>query len=142
MTRFRITTVMLGLFPGYFTPSVRAGNWNKDTHPTINQAPRVQDTRLAPGQYVLQSIEPSVVINYSADGSRLREATMGWLVHRGHADDKNMSTVSPAQEEQSATLKTTAGDLSICGYVGAALGILIFAFFKMLTSESRSWTSH
>jgi|HubBroStandDraft_1064217.scaffolds.fasta_scaffold152709_2 hypothetical protein len=137
MTRFRITTVMLGLLTGCLTPSVRAGDWDRDPHSIVNQPPRIQDTRLAPGQYVLQSIEPGVVVNYDADGLRLRETTMGWLVHRGHADE-NMSTMPQAQEEQSATLKTATGDLAMRRYVGGALGVLIFAFVKMLTSDSRT----
>ena len=138
MTRFRITAVMLGLFTGCFTSGVRAGDWNTDTHPSINQPPQAQETHLAPGQYVLQSIEPGVVVNYDADGLRVRETTVGWLAHRGHAADENISTMSETQERQSATLKTATGDLAMRRVVGGALGALIFAFVRMLTSDFRS----
>src|ERR1700719_80873 len=57
MKRFRMTAAILGLLSAYFAPSVRADDQNKETHLTTNVPIRVQDTLLAPGQYVFKLIE-------------------------------------------------------------------------------------
>ena len=74
MNRFRMTTATLGLLTASLVPSMRAGETDKETRMTINGPLQVQDTLLAPGQYVFRLTEPdidhSVVSIYNADDTR------------------------------------------------------------------------
>src|SRR5258707_229109 len=106
MNRFKITTAMLGLLTAGFAPSVRADDNNKETRMTISGPLQVQDTILAPGQYVFKLAEPdtdhSVVNIYSADGARLEGIIMGWSAYRVDAGDKKLFTISQPQGNQPA----------------------------------------
>jgi hypothetical protein len=110
MNRFTITSAMLGLITACFAPSMRASDWNKETRLTINHPLQVQNTLLAPGQYVFKLVDPngsqSLVGVYNADGTRLEGMIMGWSAYRTDAGDKKLVTVSQSQGEQPATLKT------------------------------------
>src|SRR5579863_5571764 len=64
MNGFTIITAILALLTAGFTPSMRADDSNKETHLTINQPLQVQNTLLAPGQFVFPLIEPNVVSIY------------------------------------------------------------------------------
>src|SRR5580658_4491635 len=57
MKRFTTTAVMLGLLGAHFAPGAHADERNKETHLTINVPLRVQDTLLAPGEYVFKLVE-------------------------------------------------------------------------------------
>lgn len=109
MKRFRMTAATLGLLSAGLVPSMRADDNNKETRMTINGPLQVQDTLLAPGQYVFKLTQPdtahSVVSIYNADGTRLEGIVMGWSAYRVDAGDKNLFTVSQPQGSQPATLK-------------------------------------
>src|ERR1700693_3391328 len=105
MNRFKTTTAMLGLLTAAFAPSMRAGESDKLTRITINQPLQVQDTLLAPGQYVFKLVEPGVVSIYNADGTHPQGIVMGWNAYRADAGDKKLFTVSQSQGNQPATLK-------------------------------------
>jgi hypothetical protein len=105
MNRLRITTAMLGLLTAGFAPSMRADESNKETRLTINQPLQVQDTLLAPGQYVFKLIEPGVVSIHNADGTRSERIILGWSAYRIDAGDRKLFTVSQSQGNQPATLK-------------------------------------
>jgi hypothetical protein len=110
MNRFRLTAATLGLLSASFVPSLRADDNNKETRMTINGPLQVQDTLLAPGQYVFKLSEPdsdhSVVSIYSADGARLEGIVMGWSAYRTDAGDKKLFTISQPQGNQPAKLQT------------------------------------
>ena len=110
MNRLKITAAMLGLLTAGFAPSMRADDNNKETRMTINGPLQVQDTLLAPGQYVFKLTEPdtahSVVSIYNADGTRLEGIIMGWSAYRVDAGDKNLFTISQPQGGQPAKLQT------------------------------------
>jgi len=66
---------MLGLLTPCFGPSLRTDERNRETRVTINQRLQVQDTVLAPGQYLFKLLEPdtdeNVVTIFNADRGRL-----------------------------------------------------------------------
>jgi hypothetical protein len=109
MNQFKITTVMLGLLSACLAPSMRADDFNKETHLTTNQPLQVQDILLAPGQYTLKLALPNanetVVGIYNAEGTRLEGIVMGWPAYRPDAGDKKLITVSQAQGSQPSSLK-------------------------------------
>ena len=106
MNRFKITFAMLGLLTAGCAPLMRADDRNKETRLTIDQPLQVRDTLLAPGQYVFKLIEPGVVSIHNADGSRPEGIIMGWPAYRINAGEKKVFTVSEAQGNQPATLKS------------------------------------
>ena len=110
MNRFRMTAATLGLLSAGLVPSMRADDNNKETRMTINGPLQVQDTLLAPGQYVFKLSQPdtahSVVSIYNADGTRLEGIIMGWSAYRADAGDKNMFRISQPQGNQPAKLQT------------------------------------
>ena len=110
MNRFKMTAAALGLLSAVLVPSMRADDNNKETRMTINGPLQVQDTLLAPGQYVFKLTEPdtahSVVSIYNADGTRLEGIIMGWSAYRVDASDKNLFTISQPQGGQPAKLQT------------------------------------
>jgi len=110
MNRFRMTAATLALLSAYLVPSMRADDSNKETHLTINQPLQIQDTLLAPGQYVFKLTEPdtnhSVVSIYKADSTRLEGIIMGWPAYRTDAGDKHLFTISQPEGNQPAKLQT------------------------------------
>lgn len=54
MNGLRITVTMLCLVAAGFAPSMRADEFNHETHFTTNQPLQVENTVLAPGQYILK----------------------------------------------------------------------------------------
>jgi hypothetical protein len=106
MNRFRMTAATLGLLSASFVPSMRADESNKETHLTINQPLQVQDTLLAPGQYVFKLIDPGVVSIYSADGTQSQGVILGWSAYRTDAGDKKVFTISQPHGDQPAKLQT------------------------------------
>jgi hypothetical protein len=110
MNRFKMTAATLGLLSACFVSSLRADDSNKETRMTINGPLQVQDTLLAPGQYVFKLTEPdiahSVVSIYNSDGTRLMGIIMGWSAYRTDAGDKNLFTISQPQGGQPAQLQT------------------------------------
>jgi hypothetical protein len=110
MNRFKITAAMLGLLTPCFAPSLRADDWNKETRVTINQLLQVQDTVLAPGQYLFKLLEPdtdeNVVGIFNADGGRLEGIVVGMSAYRSNASDKQRLTVSQPVGDQPAILKS------------------------------------
>ena len=110
MNRFRMTAATLGLLSAGLVLSMRADDNNKETRMTINGPLQVQDTLLAPGEYVFKLTEPdtahSVVSIYNADGTRLEGIAMGWSAYRVDAGDKNLFTISQPQGDQPAKLQT------------------------------------
>jgi hypothetical protein len=109
MNQFKITTVMLGLLSACLAPSIRADDFNKETHLTTNGTLQIQDILLAPGQYTLRLALPdsneTVVSIYNADGTRLEGIVMGWPAYRTDAGDKKLITVSQPQGSQPGSLK-------------------------------------
>jgi hypothetical protein len=110
MKRFRMTAATLGLLSACLVPSMRADDSNKETRLTINQPLQIQDTLLAPGQYVFKLVEPdtsrSVVGVYNADSNRLEGFIMGWAAYRTDAGDKQLFTISQPEGNQPAKLQT------------------------------------
>ena len=110
MNRFRMTAAKLALLSACLVPSMRADDSNKETHLTINQPLQIQDTLLAPGQYVFRLAESdnnhSVVSIYNADGNRLEGFIMGWATYRTDAGDKHLFTISQPEGNQPAKLQT------------------------------------
>ena len=110
MNRFRMTAAALGLLTAGLVPSVRADESNKETRMTINGPLQVQDTLLAPGQYVFRLTEPDIdhkiVSIYNSDGTRLEGIVMGWAAYRADAGDKKLFTISQPQGDQPAKLQT------------------------------------
>jgi hypothetical protein len=110
MKRFRTTAATLGLLSAYLVPCARANDWNKETHLTINVPLQIQDTILAPGEYVLKLVEPDtdrdVVSIFNSDGTRLETIIMGWSTYRADAGDKKVFTISEAHGNQPATLQS------------------------------------
>jgi hypothetical protein len=109
MTRFRMTAAALGLLSAYFMPCVRADEWNKETHLTINVPLQIEDTVLPPGEYVFKLVEPDtdrgVVSIFNSDGTRLETTIMGWSTYRFDAGDKKLLTISQPHGDQPATLQ-------------------------------------
>jgi hypothetical protein len=89
---------------------MRADGYSKESHLTINQPLKVEDTLLPPGKYVFKLTQPdgnhSVVSIYSADGMRLKKVVIGCSAYRVNANDKKMFTISQPQANQPGTLKS------------------------------------
>src|SRR5579871_4507223 len=109
MNRLKTTGAMFGLLTACLTPSVQAGEWNKETQITISAPVQVRDTVLPPGKYVLKLVAPdssqNVVGIFNADGTRLQGMIMGWPAYRADADDQKLVTVSQPEGNQPAMLK-------------------------------------
>ena len=110
MNRLRPTLTMLCLVAAGFAPSMRADDFNHETHFTINQPLQVENTVLAPGQYVLKLtdlIANRVVVSiYNADGTQLDTIVMGVSVYREDSGDQKLMTVSQPQGNEPGKLKT------------------------------------
>jgi len=110
MNRFKVTAVLLGILSVSVAPSLRADDFNKETHFTINQPLQVQDTVLAPGSYVLKlaasDFDRVLVSIYDGDGIRLEKIALGFTAYRSDAGDPKMITVSQPQGDQPSRLKT------------------------------------
>jgi hypothetical protein len=110
MKRFRMTAAILGLLSAHVAPSLRADDQNKETHLTTNVPLRVQDTLLAPGQYVFKLIElganSDVVSIFNSNGTRLETIMIGLPAYRDNAGDKRLFAISDRQGDQPATLQS------------------------------------
>jgi hypothetical protein len=108
MNRLKMTAVMLGLLTPCFGPSLRADERNKETRVTTKQPLQVQDTVLAPGEYLFKLLEPdtdqNVVSILSADGRRLEGIVVGLPAYRADAGDQRLLTVSQPVGGQPAVL--------------------------------------
>jgi hypothetical protein len=95
---------------------MRADDFNKETHFTINQPLQIQNAVFAPGQYILKltdlSVNRVVVSVYNADGTRLEGIFLGFSAYRADAGDQKLITVSQPQGNDPGRLKTWfyAGD--------------------------------
>ncbi len=131
MNRFNVTTAILVVLPACFAPSMRADDQSKASHLTINQPVMVENTLLAPGEYVFKLTQPdgnhSVVSIYSADGVRLKKVVIGCSAYRANASEKTMFTISQPQANQ-------AGTLNYWFYKGENFGVEFPA--KKLTGEA------
>ena len=109
MTRFRMTATVLGMLSAYFVSYARADEWTKETHLTINVPLQIQDTVLAPGEYVFKLMVPDtdrdVVSIFNSDGTRLEATVIGWATYRADAGDKKLFTISDAHGNQPAKLQ-------------------------------------
>jgi hypothetical protein len=135
MDRFLVTSAMFGLLTACCVPSARAGELTKEPHIAIDRPTEVQ---INSRQHVLKSIEPGVVIGYQTDRAGLRGPITGWWGHRPVASDRELFGASQSEGEQASGLERATGDSTMRRYVGAALGALVFAFFRILTSEPSS----
>jgi hypothetical protein len=101
---------MLCLVAAGFAPSMRGDDFNQETHFTINQPLQVENTVLAPGQYVLKLtdlIANRVVVSiYNADGTQLDGIFVGFSAYRADAGDQKLMTVSQPQGNEPGKLKT------------------------------------
>lgn len=109
MNRFRITAVTLSLLGAFVAPSLRADESNKETRMTINAPLQVQDTLLAPGQYVFKLTTPdnsrSLVSIYNAETDQLEAVILGWEAYRTDPGDKQLFTINQPQANQPAKLQ-------------------------------------
>jgi hypothetical protein len=105
-----MTAAVLGMLSVYFVPTMRAGEWNKETHLTINVPLQIQDTVLPAGEYVFKLTEPDtardVVSIFNSDGTRLEKIVIGWSTYRDDAGDKNLFKISDPHGNQPATLQS------------------------------------
>jgi hypothetical protein len=110
MHRFTMTAVALGVLSACMAPSMRADDIDKETRLTIDQPVQVQDTLLAPGQYVFKLTQPSnslsVVSIYNADRTRLETIVLGWAAYRADAGDPKLFSISQPEGNRPATLET------------------------------------
>src|ERR1700740_2124410 len=111
MTRFKITAAAtLGLLSAYCLPYLRADEWNKETRLTINVPLQIQDSVLAPGEYVFKLVDADtdrdVVSIFNSDGTRLEKIVIGGATYRADGGDKKLFTISEPQGGQPATLHT------------------------------------
>jgi hypothetical protein len=110
MYRFKFAAAMLGLLAAGLAPSLRADDLNKSTHVTISQPLQVENTVLAPGEYIFKLLLPEssrgVVSIYSADGSHPLGIIAGLPAYRLDPTDKELFTVSQAEGDQPAVLKS------------------------------------
>jgi hypothetical protein len=110
MNGLKITAVLMGLLSMGWAPSLRADDFNKETHFTINQPLQVQDTVLAPGDHVLRltatGSNRTLVSIYDADGIHLEKIVLGFAAYRADGGDPHIITVSQPQGDQAGKLKT------------------------------------
>lgn len=109
MNRLIITATTLGLLSACLAPSLRADERNKETRMTVNAPLQVQDTLLAPGQYVfklnLADTSLTAVSIYNAETNRLEATILGWAAYRDDAGDKQFFTIDQARADQPAKLQ-------------------------------------
>jgi hypothetical protein len=110
MNGFKMTAALLGMLVVGCAPSLRADDFNKETHFTISQPLQLQDTVLAPGSYVLRLAAPNfnqvLVSIYDGDGIRLEQIALGFAAYRSDAGDTKLISVSQPQGDQPSKLKT------------------------------------
>jgi hypothetical protein len=106
MNQLKTTFALLAVLTAGFAPSLQADERNKETRLTISQPLQVQDTLLAPGQYVFELIGPGVVSIYNVGRNRWEGLVLGWPAYRTNGDDKKPFEVSQSQGARPATLKT------------------------------------
>jgi hypothetical protein len=105
-----MTAAALGMLSASLVTGVRADDWNWQSHLTINVPLQVQDTVLAPGEYIFKLAEPDtdrgVVSIFNSDGTRLEKIMIGWATYRADAGDKKLFTISEPQGNQPAILQS------------------------------------
>jgi hypothetical protein len=110
MTRFKTTAAMVALITASFAPSVRAAGHDKETRLVIDQPLQVQNTVLAPGEYIFKLTVPdsnhSIVSIYNADGSRLEAIVTGFSAYRQDPADKKLFTFTESRSGQPSVLKS------------------------------------
>jgi hypothetical protein len=109
MNRLIITATTLGLLSAWLAPFSRADERNKETRMTVNAPLQIQDTLLAPGQYVfkltLADTNQIAVSIYNAETNRLEATILGWAAYRGDVGDKQLFTIDQARANQPAKLQ-------------------------------------
>jgi hypothetical protein len=110
MNRFRVATAMLCLLAAGCAPTMRADDFNHETHFTINRPLQIENTVLAPGQYTLKLTDlianRLVVSIYNDDGTQLDAIVLGVTAYREDAGDQKLMTVSQPQGNEPGRLKT------------------------------------
>ena len=110
MNGLKITAVLMGVVSAGWAPSLRADDFNKETHFTINQPLQIQDTVLAPGNHVLRlsaaDLDRTLVSIYDGDGIRLEKIVLGFAAYRADGGDPQIITISQPQGDQPGKLKT------------------------------------
>ena len=110
MNGLRTTVTMLCLLAAAFAPSMRADAFNYETHLTTNQPLQVENTVLAPGQYILKLTDLNanrvLVSIYNGDGTRLDAIVLGVSAYRADAGGKQLVTVSQPQGNEPGKLMT------------------------------------
>jgi hypothetical protein len=111
MRRFTTTAIMSGLLSACFAPGVRADGWNKETHVTTNVPLQVQNTVLAPGEYVFKMIGGQSntgvvgVFNITARGARLETTMIALPAYRENAGDSKLLMISDRQGDEPVIVK-------------------------------------
>jgi hypothetical protein len=108
MNRLRVTATTLGLLSACLAPHLRADVRNKETRVTVNAPLQVQDTLLAPGQYVFKlTLDDSqiAVSIYNAETNRIEATILGWAAYRGDAGDKQFFIIDQSRANQPAKLQ-------------------------------------
>ncbi len=110
MNRFKTTIVVLGMLAGALAPSVFGDGRSKETRLVIDQPLKVQNTVLAPGEYIFKLTSPdtnhSMVSIYNADGSHLEAVVVGISAYRVDPGDKKLFTFSHSKGNQPNALKS------------------------------------
>jgi hypothetical protein len=111
MRRFTMATVTLALLSACLAPEMRANDWNRETHVTTNVPIRVQNTILAPGEYLFEMIggqsSPSFVgiFNITGRGTRLETMMIALPAYRENVDDSELLTLSDRQGDVPLNVK-------------------------------------
>jgi len=109
MNRLKITTAVLVPLASCSRLPCKRNARDKETHLTINQPLQVQNTVLAPGQYVFKLAEPDVnqrvVTIFSGDGIRPVGTIVGSPAFRTGISDKTQFTVAQPAGNQPGALK-------------------------------------
>ena len=111
MRRFTTAALTLGLLSACFAPGVRADGWNKETHVTTNVPLQVQNTVLAPGEYVFKMIRSQSdtgvvgIFNVTARGARLETTMIALPAYRDNLGDNKLLTLSDRQGDDPVIVK-------------------------------------
>lgn len=110
MIRFKSTAAVFALVAASVAPAVFADGHSKESRLTIDQPLQVQNTVLAPGEYIFKLTQPdsnhSIVSIYNADGSHLEAIVTGFSAYRPEPVDKGQFTFAHRRGNQPQALKT------------------------------------
>jgi hypothetical protein len=110
MKRFRMTAATLGILSAYFVPCVRADDFNKETHLTINVPFQIEDKVLAPGEYVFKLVDSDtnneVVSIFNSAGTKFETFIIGRPTYRADAGGKKLFTIAEPHGNQPARLQS------------------------------------